>query len=53
MTLAIDDLVLNDRGDHFLLQVVTQQFNSPLNLYSDETIVDTVIANRGVGGGVR
>jgi len=32
-------------------QVVTQQFNSPLGLYSDETIADTVVTNRHGGAG--
>ena len=27
-------------------KVVSQQFNSPLNLYSDESIADAVIQNR-------
>lgn len=30
-------------------QVVTKQFNSPLNLYSDEAIADAVVKDRNAG----
>jgi len=32
-------------------QVITQQFNSPLGLYSDETIADAVVTNKHGGAG--